>query len=58
MSEPLDGGPTVARPAHEAPTLKNRHATRHFHATKHPVIQSFQPGESWKWCYVDEIGID
>ncbi len=33
---------------------KNKHATRHFHATKHPVIASFQPGEDWKWCYVHE----
>ncbi len=33
---------------------KNRHATKHFHATGHPVIQSFQPGERWLWCYVDE----
>lgn len=32
----------------------NKHATKHFHATKHPVIASFQPGENWKWCYVDE----
>jgi hypothetical protein len=37
---------------------KNKHATKHFHATKHPVVQSFQPGESWKWCYVDEIGVE
>ncbi|HEY3674488.1 MAG TPA: UBP-type zinc finger domain-containing protein [Candidatus Tumulicola sp.] len=33
----------------------NRHATKHFHATKHPVIQSFQPGERWRWCFVDEV---
>jgi uncharacterized UBP type Zn finger protein len=33
---------------------KNKHATKHFHATAHPVVKSFQPGESWKWCYVDE----
>ena len=33
---------------------KNTHATKHYHATQHPVIASFQPGESWKWCYVDE----
>ena len=32
----------------------NHHATRHFHATKHPVIKSFEPGEDWAWCYVDE----
>jgi hypothetical protein len=33
----------------------NRHATKHFHATRHPVIRSFQPGEDWGWCYVDEV---
>jgi uncharacterized UBP type Zn finger protein len=33
---------------------KNKHATKHFHATEHPVIRSFQPGEMWKWCYVHE----
>ena len=33
---------------------KNKHATGHFHATGHPVIQSFQPGEDWRWCYVDK----
>ena len=33
----------------------NRHATAHFHATDHPVIRSFQPGEEWVWCYPDEI---
>jgi hypothetical protein len=32
----------------------NRHATAHFHAAGHPVIQSFEPGERWAWCYVDE----
>lgn len=36
---------------------KNKHATKHFHATGHPVIQSFQPGESWMWCYVDEVAL-
>jgi len=33
---------------------KNKHATRHFHDTGHPIIQSFEPGENWRWCYVDE----
>jgi uncharacterized UBP type Zn finger protein len=33
----------------------NTHATKHFHATKHPIIKSFQPGEDWGWCYVDEM---
>ena len=34
---------------------KNKHATKHFHETGHPIIQSFEPGEDWYWCYVDEI---
>jgi len=34
----------------------NRHATAHFGATEHPVIRSFEPGESWLWCFVDEVG--
>lgn len=34
---------------------KNKHATKHYHKTKHPVIKSFEPGEEWIWCYVDEI---
>jgi len=32
---------------------KNRHATKHFRATGHPMVRSLEPGESWKWCYVD-----
>lgn len=34
---------------------KNKHATKHFHATDHPIVQSFQPGEDWRWCYVDKL---
>jgi hypothetical protein len=34
---------------------KNRHATQHFHATRHPIITSIEPGESWSWCYVDKV---
>jgi uncharacterized UBP type Zn finger protein len=33
---------------------KNKHATKHFHGTKHPIMRSAQPGEHWVWCYVDE----
>ena len=32
-----------------------RHATAHHHATEHPVVRSAEPGESWRWCYVDEL---
>ena len=34
---------------------RNKHATKHFHATKHPVMRSVEPGERWGWCYVDEV---
>ena len=34
---------------------KNKHATKHFHVTTHPIMKSLQPGEQWGWCYVDEI---
>lgn len=37
---------------------KNKHATKHFHATSHPIIQSFQPGENWGWCYIDQLFLD
>ena len=36
---------------------KNTHATKHFHGTGHAVIQSAQPGEDWRWCYVDNVMI-
>jgi len=34
---------------------KNKHATAHYHATGHPIMKSFQPGETWRWRYVDEM---
>jgi uncharacterized UBP type Zn finger protein len=37
---------------------KNKHATKHFHATNHPIIQSFQPEENWGWCYIDQLFLD
>ena len=33
----------------------HRHATAHWHATTHPLIRSFEPGEDWWWCYADEL---
>ena len=33
---------------------KNRHARRHFHATQHPIIQSYELGEDWRYCWVDD----
>lgn len=32
----------------------NRHATKHFGSTKHPIVKSFEPGEVWAYCYPDE----
>jgi uncharacterized UBP type Zn finger protein len=34
---------------------KNKHATKHFRHTRHPLIRSIEPGESWVWCYVDDL---
>ena len=34
---------------------QGQHAERHFHQTGHPVVASFEPGERWAWCYVDEV---
>ena len=36
----------------------NQHATKHFQQARHPLIQSFEPGEDWVWCYVDELAIE
>ena len=32
-----------------------RHSEKHFHGTGHPVMRSIEPGEAWRWCYVDEV---
>ena len=32
-----------------------KHATAHFHSTTHPVMRSIEPGEAWRWCYVDDL---
>jgi len=36
---------------------RNRHATAHFFATAHPIVRSLEPGETWRWCYVDETAV-
>jgi uncharacterized UBP type Zn finger protein len=33
----------------------NRHARAHFHASDHPLIQSYEPGEDWWYCFVDDV---
>ena len=37
---------------------KNKHATKHFQATGHPIMKSFEPGENWGWCYIDQLQFD
>jgi uncharacterized UBP type Zn finger protein len=37
---------------------KNKHATKHFQATQHPIMRSLEPGETWGWCFVDELMFD
>jgi uncharacterized UBP type Zn finger protein len=34
---------------------KNKHATKHFRKTRHPIVRSLEPGEDWSWCYIDEL---
>ncbi len=35
-----------------------RHATAHAHASSHPVVRSFEPGEEWFYCYVDDVALE
>ena len=37
---------------------KNKHATKHFHATRHPIMRSHEPGETWGWCYLDQAWLE
>lgn len=36
----------------------NQHATKHAMKTGHPIIQSYEPGEDWLWCYLDNLGFE
>ncbi len=33
----------------------NKHATAHFHSVGHPLVESYEPGEDWVWCYRDDF---
>lgn len=33
----------------------NRHASKHYQETGHPLVRSIEPGEHWVWCYEDKI---
>ena len=37
---------------------KNKHAQKHFNSTQHPIVESFEPNEDWRWCYADEIYVE
>ena len=36
----------------------NHHATAHFHSAGHPIIQSYEPGDEWWYCYVDDLAFE
>jgi hypothetical protein len=33
----------------------NKHATAHHFASAHPIVTSAEPGETWSWCYEDQL---
>jgi uncharacterized UBP type Zn finger protein len=35
----------------------NRHATKHFKHSGHPIVTSAEAGETWVYCFVDEQGL-
>ena len=37
---------------------RNKHASQHYRDTGHAIVQSFEPGETWIWCYLDEVAFD
>lgn len=37
---------------------KNKHATKHYGHTGHPLMRSIETGESWGWCFVDEVDFE
>jgi CPA1 family monovalent cation:H+ antiporter len=55
----LRRAPNAQRPdtpglCQECDSSPRRHATAHHVATEHPVMRSMEPGEAWRWCYLDE----
>jgi uncharacterized UBP type Zn finger protein len=37
---------------------KNKHARKHARADRHPIVRSFEPGEDWMYCFVDDVMLD
>ena len=35
----------------------NQHATAHARGAGHRLVQSFEPGEDWRWCYADQVEV-
>ncbi|HEU0042435.1 MAG TPA: UBP-type zinc finger domain-containing protein [Jiangellaceae bacterium] len=35
-----------------------RHSRAHYHAAGHPLMRSAEPGETWGWCYSDELSLE
>jgi hypothetical protein len=33
----------------------NRHASAHHHRDGHPIVQSYEPGEDWWYCFDDDL---
>jgi len=46
------------RPCRVLRRLSEPARNRHFQATRHPVIEGYDPPEGWGWCYIDEIMLD
>ena len=36
----------------------NRHAAGHARESDHPIVRSFERGEDWMWCFVDQLVLD
>jgi hypothetical protein len=36
----------------------NRHARAHFHATRHPIIEGYDPPEDWGYCFADDVMVE
>ena len=35
----------------------NRHARKHAQKPGHAIVQSFEPGEDWRYCFVDDVEV-
>jgi uncharacterized UBP type Zn finger protein len=35
----------------------NRHARAHYRETDHPVVAAWEPGSTWRWCYVHQRAV-